>query len=117
MARQTRQQRRDRRAQQQPALAGGPPPRTPTRPTANGGGDSEPSRRPRAEEHERHIPGSGPWHFIQEAWAELKKVEWPSQKAVVSGTAVVLIACVIVGVFLYLNDTVWKYVVQHVLLR
>jgi len=56
-------------------------------------------------------------HFIAEAWAELKKVEWPSQKAVVSGTAVVLIACVIVGVFLYLNDTVWQYVVQHVLLR
>jgi preprotein translocase SecE subunit len=118
MARQTRQQRRDRRAQQQPALAGGPPPRAPNRPTANGGGDSEPSRKPpRADEHERHIPGSGPVHFVQEAWAELKKVEWPSQKAVVSGTAVVLIACLIVGVFLYLNDTVWKYVVQHVLLR
>jgi preprotein translocase subunit SecE len=116
MARQTRQQRRERRAQQQPALAGGPPPRTPARPTGNGGGDSEPPRRqPRADE--RHIPGSGPWHFIQEAWAELKKVEWPSQKAVVSGTAVVLIACVIVGAYLYLNDTVWKYVVQHVLLR
>jgi len=116
MARQTRQQRRDRRAQQEPALEGGPPPRTPPRPTANGGGDSEPSRRqPRADE--RHIPGSGPVHFVGEAWAELKKVEWPSQKAVVSGTAVVLIACVIVGIYLYLNDTLWKYVVQHVLLR
>jgi preprotein translocase SecE subunit len=116
MARQTRQQRRDRRAQQQPALAGGPPPRTPARPTANGGADAEPSRRPpRADE--RSAGGSGPIHFVQEAWAELKKVEWPSQKAVVSGTAVVLIACVIVGLYLYLNDTVWKYVVQHVLLR
>jgi preprotein translocase SecE subunit len=115
MARQTRQQRRDRRAQQEPALAGGPPPRTPARPTANGGGDSEPRKQPRADE--RHIPGSGPVHFVGEAWAELKKVEWPSQKAVVSGTFVVLIACVIVGIYLYLNDTVWKYVVQHVLLR
>jgi preprotein translocase subunit SecE len=115
MARQTRQQRRDRRAQQQPALAGGPgsPPRTPPRPTANG--DSEPVRKPRSDE--RHIPGSGPIRFVQEAWGELKKVEWPSQKAVVSGTAVVLIACLIVGVYLYLNDTVWHYVVQHVLLR
>jgi preprotein translocase subunit SecE len=115
MARQTRQQRRDRRAQQQPALAGGPPPRTPVRPTANSNGDSEPARKPRSDE--RHIPGSGPIHFIQEAWGELKKVEWPSQKAVVSGTAVVLIACLIVGVYLYLNDTLWQYVVQHVLLR
>ena len=114
MAKQTRQQRRDRRTQRQPALAGGAPPRAPVRPTANG--DSEPARRqPRADE--RHIPGSGPVHFIQESWAELKKVEWPSQKAVISGTAVVLIACLIVGVYLYLNDTLWHYVVQHVLLR
>jgi preprotein translocase subunit SecE len=116
MARQTRQQRRDRRTQQQPALAGGPPPRTPTRPTANGGGDSEPSRRPQPRADERHIPGSGPWHFVQEAYAELKKVEWPSQKAVVSGTAVVLIACVIVGVFLYGADIVFKRLVQDVLI-
>jgi preprotein translocase subunit SecE len=36
---------------------------------------------------------------------------------VVSGTFVVLVACVIVGAYLYLNDTVWQYVVQHVLLR
>src|SRR3954466_6658907 len=114
MAKQTRQQRRDRRAQQQqPALAGGAPPRAP-RPTANG--DSEPARRPPSSD-EGHIPGSGPVHLIQESWAELKKVEWPSQKAVVSGTAVVLLACVIVGTYLWLNDQLWKYVVQHVLLR
>jgi preprotein translocase subunit SecE len=118
MAKQTRQQRRDRRAERQPALAGGPPPRTPPRPTANGGstGDSEPARKPQRSD-ERHIPGFGSIHFIQEAWAELKKVEWPTQKAVVSGTAVVLIACLIVGVYLYLNDTLWQYVVQHILLR
>jgi preprotein translocase subunit SecE len=113
MARQTRQQRRERRAQQ-PALAGGPPPRTPPRPTANAA--SEPARKPPRSD-ERHIPGSGPIRFVQESVAELKKVEWPTQKAVVSGTAVVLIACVIVGAYLYLNDTVWQYVVQHVLLR
>ena len=84
------------------------------RPTANG--DSEP-RRPRRARDERHIPGSGPIRFVQESIAELKKVEWPSQKAVISGTAVVLIACIIVGTFLWLNDELWKYVVQHVLLR
>src|SRR3954464_13280002 len=89
-ARQTRQERRARRAQQEPALAGGPPPRGPApRPTTSG--DAEP-RRPRSEE--RQIPGSGPIHFVQESIAELKKVEWPDQKAVLSGTAVVLIACV-----------------------
>jgi preprotein translocase SecE subunit len=116
MAKETRQQRRDRRAQQQPALEGGSPPRTPPRPTANSNGDSEPARKPPRSD-ERHIPGSGPIHFIREATGELQKVEWPSQKATVSGTVVVLIACLIVGVFLYLNDTLWQYVVQHVLLR
>ncbi|HXH95693.1 MAG TPA: preprotein translocase subunit SecE [Gaiellaceae bacterium] len=55
--------------------------------------------------------------FVQEAVAELKKVEWPDQKAVVSGTAVVLVACVIVGAYLWANDQVWQYVVKHVLLR
>ena len=117
MARQTRQQRRARRAQQEPALAGGPPPSgppsgPPPRPTTNG--DSEPHR-PRADE--RHIPGSGPIRFVQESIAELKKVEWPTQKAVVSGTAVVIIACLIVGTYLWLNDQLWQYLVKHVVLR
>ena len=114
MARQTRQQRRERRAQQEPALAGGPPQRPPVRPVAQAGG--EPERR-RAQREARHIPGSGSFRFVQEAIAELKKVEWPDQKAVISGTVVVLVACVIVGTWLWANDQVWQYVVQHVLLR
>jgi len=115
MARSTRQQRRARRTQSQPALAGGPPVRPPARPTADGG--DEPRRQPRPETEERRAPGIGFAHFVQEAWAELKKVEWPSQHALVSGTAVVLVACLIVGFYLWLNDELWKYVVQHVLLR
>jgi preprotein translocase SecE subunit len=116
MARQTRQQRRARRAQQEPALAGGPPSRPPARPTANG--DAEPRRPRRDTGTERGgASGFGPIRFVQEAIAELRKVEWPDQKAVVSGTAVVVIACIIVGTYLWLNDEVWKYVVKHVLLR
>ncbi|HTZ05665.1 MAG TPA: preprotein translocase subunit SecE [Gaiellaceae bacterium] len=118
MARQTRQQRRARRAQQEPALAGGPPPRPPARPVENANVEPQPERkRSGGPEKERHVPGSGTVRFIQESYAELKKVEWPSQKGVVSGTAVVIIACVIVGVFLWLNDQVWQYVVQHIVLR
>lgn len=117
MARQTRQQRRARRAESQPALAGGPPVRPPARPTANGGQEPRREPAPRPEAEERHAPGSGAVHFVQEAWGELKKVEWPNQHALVSGTAVVLVACLIVGFYLWLNDELWKYVVQHVLLR
>ena len=54
--------------------------------------------------------------FIRESWAELKKVEWPGQSQLIQGTAVVLIACTIVGLYLYVNDAVWKRVVQNVFL-
>jgi preprotein translocase subunit SecE len=56
-------------------------------------------------------------NFIQESWAELKKVEWPGQNQVIQGTVVVLVACVIVGVYLWLNDQLWKEFVQKVLLK
>jgi preprotein translocase SecE subunit len=114
MARQTRQQRRQRRAQQHPERGGGPP-RPPARPVR----DEEPRPEPRRPERQtgRYVPGRGLARFVQEAIAELKKVEWPNQKAVVSGTAVVLVACVIVGAYLWANDQVWQYVVKHVLLR
>jgi len=54
-------------------------------------------------------------HFVQESWAELKKVEWPNQNQVIQGTVVVLIACFVVGTYLYLNDIVWKHVVAKII--
>jgi preprotein translocase SecE subunit len=57
------------------------------------------------------------WRFLNESVAELKKVEWPGQSQVVQGTVVVLVACLIVGVYLWLNDQVWKHFVSQVLLR
>jgi preprotein translocase subunit SecE len=55
-------------------------------------------------------------NFVAESWAELKKVEWPGQNQVIQGTVVVLVACIVVGAYLYLNDQVWKQVVSKVLL-
>ena len=54
--------------------------------------------------------------FIAESWAELKKVEWPTQSQLIQGVVVVLIACVIVGIFLYTADLVFKRLVQDVLI-
>ena len=54
--------------------------------------------------------------FVRESWAELKKVEWPSRAQVVQGTIVVIIACVIVGTYLYAADQVFKPFVRNVLL-
>jgi preprotein translocase subunit SecE len=117
MARTDRQQRRQRRAEK----AGTPPlrPAPRQRPVE----EEKPKQELAAAETssvERESEGSrGIWgvRFIREAIAELKKVEWPTQEKVVSGTAVVLVACVLVGVFLYVNDRVWTYLVQHILLR
>jgi preprotein translocase subunit SecE len=73
-----------------------------------------PAERPTGEVKARR---GGPLGFIAESVAELKKVEWPGQNQVIQGTVVVLVACVIVGVYLYLNDQLWQRVVQKVLLR
>ncbi len=54
--------------------------------------------------------------FVKEAWGELKKVEWPGRSQVVQGTIVVLIACIIVGVFLYGADQAFKPLVRNLLL-
>ena len=55
------------------------------------------------------------WNFLKESVQELKKVEWPSQNQVVQGTVVVLVACVIVGTYLYVNDRIWQEVVKRIL--
>jgi preprotein translocase subunit SecE len=113
MARQTRAQRRARREQMTPgseaALPGGPP-APPRRPTARASSRPEPARERRA------VPGTGVKGFVGESWAELKKVEWPTQNQLIQGVVVVLIACVIVGIFLYAADLVFKRLVQNVLL-
>ena len=114
MARQTRAQRRARRAEMtagEAALPGGPPapPRPPTARAV-----PEPRREP--QRPPRSVPGGGLRQFISESWGELKKVEWPGQSQVIQGTVVVLIACLVVGSYLYLNDQVWKQVVSKVFL-
>jgi preprotein translocase SecE subunit len=55
--------------------------------------------------------------FIRESIGELKKVEWPGQSQVIQATTVVIIACVIVGTWLYVNDFVWQRVFRDFLLK
>ena len=112
MARNTRQDRRARREKK-------------------GGGDSSLTARARARQQQvrpasqptksqggsRRGSARGTRRFIFESWAELKKVEWPGRNQVMQGTVVVLIACAIVGLYLFVNDLVWERVVQNVFLR
>jgi preprotein translocase subunit SecE len=113
MAKQTRQQRRARRAEQQ---AGGGDSKMVQRARARQAQVRPAAVPPKSQGGQRRTPVGGTRRFISESWGELKKVEWPNQSQVIQGTAVVLIACLIVGVYLYANDLIWKRVVQNVFL-
>ena len=111
MARQTRQQRRARREQQ----AGGDS-KLVQRARARQAQVRPAAQAPKSQGGQRRGREGGSRRFLAESWGELKKVEWPGQSQVIQGTVVVLIACLIVGVYLYANDLLWKYVVEHVFL-
>jgi preprotein translocase subunit SecE len=120
VARQTRAERRARRQQAgEPALAGAG--------GGSGGGDETPVRlapEPPARP-ERGKPGAPTrewfgarlWRFVGESWGELRKTEWPSQSHVIQGTIVVLMACIILGTFIWLCDLAFKALVHDVLLK
>ena len=111
MARQTRAQRRARRAERAASIGDGAvaqppaPVRRAPRPVA------PEAPRPSSE---RALPGT---RFVGESWAELKKVDWPTQNQVIQATVVVLIACAIVGVYLWGADLVFKRLVEQVFLK
>jgi preprotein translocase SecE subunit len=54
--------------------------------------------------------------FVRESWGELKKVEWPNRGQVTQGTIVVIIACAVVGAFLWGADQVLRPLVRDLLL-
>ena len=97
------------------ALGGSPDPLRTARPPRQQ--QLRPTAEPAPADGGRHLPGSGFRNFVAESWGELKKVDWPGQPQLIQGTAVVLIACVIVGIYLWLADEIFRRFVQHVLLR
>jgi preprotein translocase SecE subunit len=111
VARQTRSERRARRAAQaesRAAVERAPQrPQQPLRPTP-----AEPAK----SRDGRQVPGQGGKRFVSESWAELNKVDWPGRPQLIQGTAVVLIACLITGVYLFAADELFRRFVQHVLL-
>ena len=108
MPRQTRQERRARRQErdQQATLQ-----RTRARQQV-----LPAQQAPKLEPTPRRAPGAGVRRFVSESWAELNKVEWPRQQQLIQGTAVVLIACIIVGTYLFAADQIFRRLVEHVFL-
>jgi preprotein translocase subunit SecE len=108
VARQTRSQRRARREAQAQNQQGGFTQRARKRQAQMRPGAQPVKSQAGAQRRERRS-------FFVESWGELKKVEWPGQSQVIQATVVVLIACIVVGIYLYLNDTLWKPVVQKII--
>jgi preprotein translocase subunit SecE len=54
-------------------------------------------------------------NFLSEAWAEMRKVHWPTRKETYAATVVVILVTVIVAVFLGAVDFAISYFVQKVL--
>ena len=82
---------------------------------ADAGRTPTPRREARvAGEVERHDRRRG--GFVRESWAELNKVEWPGRNQVLTGSVVVVIACAIVGAYLWVADLALQELVERVLL-
>ena len=107
MARQTRSERRARRAAQAESRASvdrAPQQRAAAAAArAPGGGRSRASDGQRAAARPRRR-----FVFVGESWAELKKVDWPGQQQLIQGTVVVLIACLVTGLYLFAADELFR---------
>ena len=46
--------------------------------------------------------------FLRASWSELQRVQWPTRPVLIQATAVVIITCFIVGVYLYALDSLFS---------
>ena len=108
MARQTRAERRARREARERSTA------------ANDRVDGQAAARPALKAapapSERRSEGNWARRFVGESIGELRKVEWPSQNHLIQGTVVVIVACVVMGTYLYFADQVFNKLVSKLLL-
>ena len=78
---------------------------------------ARPAGEPKSQTGARRERRGGFRAFTSESVGELKKVEWPGRRQVTSATIVVIIACAVVGVFLYVADEAFSRLVRDVLLN
>jgi len=53
------------------------------------------------------VAGGGPLQFLRECVVELRRVNWPGREEITNATAVVLIASIVLGIYLYALDSVF----------
>ena len=58
-------------------------------------------------------PQGGAVRFSQEAWAELRKVTWPSRETVARLTAIVLVISSLVALYIFAFDNLFTITITH----
>lgn len=58
-------------------------------------------------------PAGGAVRFGQEAWAELRKVTWPTREAVIRLTVLVLLISALVAVYIFLFDNLFTITITN----
>ena len=61
-------------------------------------------------------PAGGAVRFSQEAWAELRKVTWPSRETVARLTAIVIVISTLVAMYIFLFDNLFTITITQGLL-
>jgi preprotein translocase subunit SecE len=108
VARQTRAERRARREARERSIAGND--------RADGQAAARPALKAAPPPAERRSEGNWARRFVGESIGELRKVEWPTQNHLIQGTVVVIVACVVMGTYLYFADLVFNKLVSRLLL-
>ena len=108
MARQTRAERRARREARERSIAGST--------SRTDGQAARPALQPAPAQADTGRRGTWVGNFIRESVGELRKVEWPTQNHLIQGTVVVIVACAVMGTYLYFADLIFNKLVSKVLL-
>lgn len=72
----------------------------------------------RGARRERGLSGqqAGPFsrmsHFLRDVRAEMKRVSWPTMSEVKSTTIITLVAVIFFGIYLFLVDRVWAFLLD-----
>lgn len=77
----------------------------------------KPTGQPKSQTGQKRERRGGFRAFVGEAYAELRKVDWPGRQQLISATIVVIIAVAIVGAYLFVADWFLQRFVRDVLLN
>ena len=53
--------------------------------------------------------------YVGESWAELKKVAWPTRQTVIRLTLLVIAVSVVVGIYIFVLDSIFNTLLEVVL--